>query len=394
MTTIEEKMLRGEFGRAVEKSMQLLIVLGEAFGAEALIPVDSVQISGVSYQNIGDAGLEYLEDLARIGGKVSVNSTLNPAGIDILNWKEMKVPGDFAEKQTKILEAYESIGATPSCTCTPYIAGNLPRCGQHIAWAESSAVVFANSVVGAYTNREGGPSALASAITGRTPFFGYHLEDERQPTHLISIETQLDTTTDYSKLGYYVGKRIGRGVPLLRNLHSSDWDNLKALSAGLATSGGIAMFLPFQPNRHSKMEKHLEKIAVDSKELDSSVGMFSKDDSEAELVCVGCPHFSPMELNNLSKAIEGRKVKDGIDFWVCTSGYVAREVISHDIVKQLSRAGVRIVSDTCFVASPLKEMGYRNIVTNSCKGAHYLSSSFNVGLRTLSEIVRTFTDTC
>jgi len=148
--------------------MEILSALGDIFGAEKLIDVKSVQIAGVSYHNLQEAGLEFLEEMAK-DGKVRVFTTLNPAGMDLQDWKKLGISPDFAEKQLKVIEAFAKMGVKTTCTCTPYLIGNRPNLGDHVSWSESSAVAFANSVLGAYTNREGGPSALASALTGKTP---------------------------------------------------------------------------------------------------------------------------------------------------------------------------------------------------------------------------------
>ena len=169
LTREQERILEGEYGEVMERSLRLLVKLGEIYGADRMIPVSSVQVAGVSYKSIGDPGLEFLEDLAAGGTRVRVLTTLNPAGMDLIDWRKLGVPLDFAAKQLKIIEAFRRMGAAMTITCTPYLAGNLPRFAEHIAWSESSAVSFANSVIGARTNREGGPSALAAAICGVTP---------------------------------------------------------------------------------------------------------------------------------------------------------------------------------------------------------------------------------
>ena len=153
-------MLSGELGVAVQQSMEILVALGKIYGADKMIPVTSVQVAGVSYKTIGDAGLEYLNDLVANGAKVRVPTFLNPAGMDTAQWKELGVPEQFAKKQIQILGAYEKMGIRNTCTCTPYLIGIKPKFGEHIAWSESSAVAYSNSVLGARTNREGGPSAL------------------------------------------------------------------------------------------------------------------------------------------------------------------------------------------------------------------------------------------
>src|SRR4030067_174911 len=174
----EEKMLNGEEGYAVRKSMEILVALGDIYGAKSLIKVGSVQVAGVSYHNLGDAGLEFLNELA-VDGRVKVLTTLNPAGMDLENWQQLGISPEFAEKQNQVIAAFERMGILISCTCTPYLIGNLPLYGEHVAWSESSAVTFANSVLGAKTNREGGPSALAAAFVGKTPCYGVHPHEQQ-----------------------------------------------------------------------------------------------------------------------------------------------------------------------------------------------------------------------
>ncbi|MBU4246298.1 MAG: aconitase X catalytic domain-containing protein, partial [Nanoarchaeota archaeon] len=175
LTKEETEMLAGKHGRAAQKSMEILVALGEIFGAKRLVPITSVQVAGVSYHNLGDAGLEYLSELAK-DGKVRVKTTLNPAGMDLIDWKKLGITKEFAQKQLKVIDSFKKLGIEITMTCTPYLAGNTPKTGEHIAWSESSAVCFANSVLGAKTNREGGPSALASAIVGKTAEYGLHLD--------------------------------------------------------------------------------------------------------------------------------------------------------------------------------------------------------------------------
>ncbi|MDR1721484.1 MAG: aconitase X catalytic domain-containing protein, partial [Methanobrevibacter sp.] len=164
LTKEEEKIINGEYGETLQKSMKILVALGDIYEAEKLVDISSAQVSGVSYKTIGEAGLEYLEDLAKDkSGVAKVPSTLNPAGIDLDNWKEFGFPIDFSKKQKRIVEAYGKLGITETCSCTPYLIGNVPILGDHVSWSESSAVAYVNSVIGAKSNREGGPGALAAA---------------------------------------------------------------------------------------------------------------------------------------------------------------------------------------------------------------------------------------
>ena len=186
LTREEERMYEGEEGPAVEKSMEILVALGDIYGAEKLVNITSAQISGVSYKTIGDAGLEFLEELSK-DAQVRVPSTLNPAGVDLEIWKELGFSEEFTKKQLAIVDAYRKMGVSTTCTCTPYLWEMYPHSDHHIAWSESSAVCYANSVLGARTNREGGPGALSAAICGRTADYGYHLDEERHPNLLVEV---------------------------------------------------------------------------------------------------------------------------------------------------------------------------------------------------------------
>ena len=156
----DEDILAGELGAVKQKAMEILVALGDIYEAERLVPIKSAQIAGVSYKTIGDAGLEYLTDLT---GSVTVPTMLNPMGMDRYKWRQMGIDESFVEKQQAIIRKYELLGIDAQCTCTPYYV-NAPRKGSHLSWSESSAVSYANSVLGARTNREGGPSALAAAL--------------------------------------------------------------------------------------------------------------------------------------------------------------------------------------------------------------------------------------
>src|SRR5512145_3318061 len=208
LTLEEQQMLAGEYGRATQKAMEILAALGTIFGADRMLLVTSVQISGVSFDNLGEAGLEFLAEMADGGGKVRVLTTLNPAGMDIENWQAMGIDPAFARDQQRVIDAYARMGVVTTCSCTPYLFGNLPHYGEHIAWAESSAVCYANSVLGARTNREGGPSALAAALTGRTPRYGLHLEENRRPGFTVQVNADLADTRDFGALGVALGKAI------------------------------------------------------------------------------------------------------------------------------------------------------------------------------------------
>ena len=248
LTPPQQAFLDGEHGPATRKAMQILVALGTIYGAERLIPVTSVQVSGVSYDNLGEAGLQFLHEMAEGGGQARVLTTLNPAGMDIENWPVLGIDPEFAVQQQQVIAAFARMGIQTTCTCTPYLAGNLPLFGEHIAWAELSAVCFANSALGARTNREGGPSALAAALTGVTPEYGLHLDSARQPTVTVELHAVLhsEATHEFGALGKALGERLqsleGGSVPCILGFEAAPVESLKSFCASLATYGGTALF--------------------------------------------------------------------------------------------------------------------------------------------------------
>ena len=215
----EQSMLNGDAGPGVQRAMEIVATLGRIYGAPDLVPVTHVQIAGVSYKNLGDAGVEFLNQWADDGAQVRVPTTLNPAGMEMDRWQAMGISPSFAEPQLSAVGAFVKMGVTPTMSCTPYLFPDyVPQRGDHLAWAESSAVAFANSVLGARTNREGGPSALAAAIVGRTPRYGYHLDGERLADVVIEVRCPLREVADFGALSYVVGKQVGSACLWFENL--------------------------------------------------------------------------------------------------------------------------------------------------------------------------------
>jgi len=284
-----------------ERLFRLLVRLGDIYDAEKMIPVGSVQVAGVSYKSVGDPGLAFLEDMSSKGAKVKVLTYLNPAGMDLENWKNLGFPEDFAKNQIRVMDAFKKMGIVVTSTCTPYLAGNLPRFREHIAWSESSAVSFSNSVIGARTNREGGPSALAAAICGRTPNYGLHLWENRQPTVRIDVDVELSFNSDFGALGYFVGKQVKNKIPYFTGIKNANTDQLKALGAAMAASGAVALYHVENLTPESDLvEKNgLEAISVSSKEIDETIDSLNSG-KNPDIVILGCPHASIREISTLA----------------------------------------------------------------------------------------------
>ena len=371
LTKHEEKILNGDKGEVMERMFRLLVRLGEIYNADKMIPVGSVQVAGVSYKSIGDPGTEFLEDLASKNARVKVLTYLNPAGMDLENWEKLGFPKDFAKNQLRIMNAFKKMGIVITSTCTPYLAGNLPRFREHIAWSESSAVSFSNSVIGARTNREGGPSALAAAICGVTPNYGLHLWENRQPTIKIKIDTDLTYNSDFGALGYYVGKKVKNKIPYFTGIKDANTDQLKALGAAMAASGAVALYHieGLTPEADLVDKKNLETISVGKKEIKETYEKLNTG-KQPDIVIFGCPHASLREISTLADRLKGKHLKRPV--WICTSRMVKEAAERMGYNEIIAKAGGSIVADTCMVVSPIEEMGYKTTGVNSGKAANYL----------------------
>jgi hypothetical protein len=301
LTNEQEKILDGEKGEVMERLFRLLVRLGEIYNADGMIPVGSVQVAGVSYKSIGDPGTEFLEDISSKGAKVKVLTYLNPAGMDLENWKALGFPEDFAKNQLRIMNAFKKMGIVITSTCTPYLAGNLPRFREHIAWSESSAVSFSNSVIGARTNREGGPSALAAAICGVTPNYGLHLWENRQPTVKIKVDVDLNYNSDFGALGWYVGKQVKNKIPYFTGIKDANTDQLKALGAAMAASGAVALYHVeyLTPEADNVNKEGIEEISIGQSEIKETYEKLNTG-KNPDIVIFGCPHASIRGLFNHS----------------------------------------------------------------------------------------------
>jgi predicted aconitase len=368
----EEAILAGESGETPQQMMEILVALGKVFSAERLVPIQSAQVSGASYKTIGEAGLEWL---SRLDARVSVPTVLNPVGMDRVLWREMHISPVFAEKQEAVIGAYARLGIKLDCTCTPYYLYQT-RFGDHVAWSESSAVAYANSVIGARTNREGGPSALAAAIIGKTPEYGLHLVPERRPQVVVRVEGagSWDETALFGALGYLAGKSVGNKVPFFRGLRPKR-DQLKALGAAMAASGAVALF-------------HIEGITPDARIFGYDVSGLEvitvepaevlnlREEIPVDAVALGCPHCSSEELGRIAGLLEGRRVI--LPLFV----FAARKVIeaSPDAVAGIERSGGHVYADTCMVVSPALEQ-YESIMVNSGKAYAYVPGMCGASVR-------------
>lgn len=380
LTPQEQGMLDGKEGPLVQKCMKVLVTLGEIYGAERMIKIKSAHAPGVSYRVAGDAGLGYVKDASEMGS-FKIPMTLNTTGIDCFDLETLGFPADFCEGQQALNEAYEKMGAVPVYTCTPYVVDSCPGFGEHVAWGESSAIIYVNSVIGARTNREGGPSALAAAVCGCVPAYGYHLDENRRATHLVQVDYDLKTARDFAVLGYYVGKQVGNKVPCFTGIaERPSVEQYKAFGAALASSGGIALyhvegFTPEAPTKETILKEQYEVIHFGQAEYEEVERFFTLKEP-ADLVVVGCPHCTIHEVAEVAAALKGKQVK--VDTWICLSHQVYALAERMGYVQTILDAGATFVRDTCPILCPTSSKGYKGVATNSGKLAHYIRGLWNM----------------
>ena len=368
LTRDEEQILNGEKGESSRKAMELVVALGKIYGAEDLVEITSAHLSGASYKTIGDGGMRYLEDMVRGDAKVIVDSTLNPVGMDRERWKEMHIKPEFAEKQLRIIDLYGEMGVKTTCSCTPYLGNNVPKLGDHVAWAESSALSVVNSFIGARTNREGGPGALAAAIIGKTANYGLHLDENRKPT--VVIEADIDGSVfDFSMLGQAVGMAIGNGIPYFRGI-KPQVDDAKTMAAAMAASGSVALFHVegVTPEAKKFDTKGLEVIKIGKEELKAAYSKLNTVE-DVQLIALGCPHLSIKEMKDIATFLKGKKKKNNdVEIWFCTSAKIRDEC--KEEVKIMEEFGP-VFADTCMVVAPIEGV-FERTGTNSAKAGNYL----------------------
>jgi predicted aconitase len=387
LTQTEKAYLAGEAGPATQKAMQILETLGRIYGADRMIPISSVQISGVSYANLGEAGLEWLGEMAAGGGRTRVFTTLNPAGMDIANYRALGISEDFAARQKRVLEAFQKMGVVTTCSCTPYLFGNLPCFGEHIAWAESSAVCYANAVLGSRTNREGGPSALAAALTGRTPAYGYHLDKNRQPTLHVRLEAPLRDNPDFGALGKIIGDHIqgrqGGRVPYISGVEAASLENLKSFCASVATFGGVALFhIPRITPEAQRVTPPEEQIHIRPEDLARARESLTNAAPEmVDFVSLGCPHLSLREIQRVAELLKGKRVTK--EFWITTSRPVKGMADRMGYTEIIEAAGAKFAADTCCVVAPIQGR-FGALATDSAKACYYARAKNALQTRLLS----------
>ena len=378
----------------ITKEMFKKILESTQTGRKKYVKISSAHLSGISYLNIGDAGLEFLEDLGRSGLRFRVRTTINPGCVDFD--RVFECDPEVVEKQERIVRSLKNIGAKESLTCTPYLFDNPLRKNQKIAWAESSAVLYANSIIGASTNKEGSLTALASAILGYTTRTGIHLRNGRKPRIFFEYDGELKNELDYGLLGYVMGLKAGAEIPYLRlKKNSGNIFYYKQLLAGFGTSGAAPMvWIENLTPGFLRVKKPLRKIVLDRSELEKERRNLSEEapsSRDEKLVFItGCPHMSLEEIKGFQEALESVN-RLSVEAWVFTSRSTYSEAFRKSLLTELFEKGVRVFKDSCVMHCSLKK-GRVHVLTNSVKAAYYLRGALKLKttLKSLNEFIEEY----
>lgn len=379
----EEEMLAGKHGEAKLLSMKLLMKAAEAYNADRLIPISSCHLV-LSFQKTAlKAGLETAERFVKLGAKCAVPTSIDTSSMDFERWKEFRFPEDFMKDQFRMKTALEALGAIPTWSCIPYEGGGVvPRFGQHLAWTESSTAPYVNSLIGARTNRVGAYEDLASAVTGRTPYYGLHLDENRLGNILIEVTTDL-TPGDYNVFGSWVGEVVENKIPVITGIPKDVRPlDLRYFGASGAATGSLALY-------------HMPGITVETRTVEEAFGgkkipervqfgpeelkkrtekMSSVPGGKMDLVVIGCPHLTMEGLIDLAQRIKGRKVK--VETHVLTNKVCKNMATEMGVAKIIEDAGMKLNTGCC-AWSPVELCGFPEhftVMANSGKQAWYIPS--------------------
>jgi predicted aconitase len=390
LTSEDRALLRGESGEGAALAMRILVRMADVLDAPGFLDIEMAHIDSALFQ--GDATLEYAERLAGAGARVQVPSTLNVSGVDLHGWKDWEVPPEWAEKAHRQMQAYQAMGCKPTFTCAPYQTEARPAFGQQIAWGESSAIVFANSVLGARTERYPDLLDICCAITGRAPAFGLHLDENRGGQVLIRLDRipeDLQRTPEFCAiLGHRVGRLAGSRVPVVSGAaFVPTEDQFKALGAAMASSGAVALFhwvgvTPEAPDLETALhgrepEETHDLTVADLTEARNELTTAGSPDQGLHLVVLGSPHFSLQEFQRLAPLVEGRRRHSGVRFNVTCGRGVQAIARAQGVLDPIEAFGAEVTVDTCILTTPMLGDEVRTLMTNSPKFAYYTPGLLN-----------------
>jgi cis-L-3-hydroxyproline dehydratase len=384
----DREMLDGRHGPAAQLAMSILVRMAGVYGARELMDISQAHIDSTIY--LGDATLEFAERLASLGARVAVPTSLNVSGVDECGWKDWAVSPEWAAKAARQMLAYERMGTVPTWTCAPYQTSMRPAFGQQIAWGESNAIAFANSVIGARTERYPDLLDICCAITGRVPAVGLHLDENRAGQLLIQLtEVPVALQQDdqfFAVLGHLVGGLAADLVPVIAGIRTVPHeDHLKAFAAAAASSGRVALFhmigiTPEAPTIDAAFHGRPPARTIDIGVEDLRAArreLTTADGRDLDMVILGSPHFSLAEFRALAPLVAGRRTHPRVRFLVTSSRLMKDDAERAGVLAPVLAFGAQITLDTCILASPMLPPEIKTLMTNSAKYAYYAPSLLN-----------------
>ena len=407
LTKREQEMLAGKHGIGAQKCMKLLVTMGEVTGAKRMVPIVSGHIAG-NYSVMGDEGIEWVEEIVRDGAKIKVYTTKNPEMFDFDNPQELGVPQKYQDIQNRMNAALKALGVTLTYTCHHYLVGNVPRLGDHISWASSGSLCFANSIIGARSNRDGDHVVISAGVTGVIPETGLHLTENRRGEVLVSTKNLPLSGFNYAEwqaMGYKLGKLVAAKIPVFIDLPPEymPFSNIRALFYSLTVTGAMPMvhlvgITPEAPTLEAACggsAKSLKTISITQEDVRAAYREISSAKTDkVDLVIFGCPQCSIQEMTEVVDLLDGKKVAPTTELWFCTSNWVKTLCKRMGYEEKIRAAGGRIVADVGAGDGPffyLKERGVKVMAINSARGSYYASNLFGMGtwFGTTEECIKT-----
>ncbi|EKT4483607.1 aconitase X catalytic domain-containing protein [Pseudomonas putida] len=398
----EQAMLRGELGEPKRWAIQHMQRVGAMFDAEDLVPVSQAHMMG-DPESLGAAGVEFLEGLANAqggGAKVVVPMITDPRGVDLSYYRELGQTESMADLERRTIAACRQMGVLMTDTCINYQTIMPPAKGDHVAFGDTGVVIYTNSVLGAYSNFEGGPSALAAGLTGRTPRYGLHLESRRQATKRFVVREQPIGLTDWGVLGGLIGRMSGSywEVPVVEGLNMIPTsDQLKHFGAAMASFGSTPLFhlvgiTPEAPTLQSVCDPAMAAYEVTKNDLDGLRQQFGQKGDKVDVVVFAAPQLSLFEMQSLADLLEGRQVNKASALIACTSPSVAIDCDRMGITLRIEASGAKVLRGTCFYQQFARELaeanGWKNLLSNSAKIVNIIAGyGYQPALRSMEECV-------
>ncbi|MFT4131456.1 aconitase X [Labrys sp. (in: a-proteobacteria)] len=376
LTEADHAMLDGRDGPAAQQAMRIICAMAAQQGAQGLVDVTQGHIDGCIYASA--ANLTFAEKMAEMGARVRVPTTMNAISVDHANWREQGVPPAFGAPAARLADAYVRMGCRPTFTCSPYLLDSAPHAGEAIAWAESNAVIFANTVLGARTAKHPDFLDLCIAVTGRAPLSGVYLDRHREARRLIDVELpdQVDDAF-WPLIGYLAGRAAPERIPLLRGLAKAgpSRDDLKALCAAFGTTSAAPMLHVegVTPEADGAAADDADTVVITRADMAAAWQRLNEGPEQVELVAIGSPHASLDECRGLAEALAGRRRLADVAVIVTAGQQVIREAEGDGTLARLQESGVQVLPDLCWcsISEPVFPTRTRAVMTNSGKYAHY-----------------------